>query len=372
MSKKRIVITTGGTGGHIFPAHALAQQISKKAPEIEIVFMGGGLSGNAFFKQLNYPSKDITYSPIEQGLIGKVKSVYKILKGMKESRRILKDLRPSVVVGFGSFYTVPVLLAARSLSIPIVQHEANCVAGKVTRYFAPSAKVTCTHFPHTIGLKKGRTLAVGMPLREGYTSLLASREKAREYFQLDKEKLTFLVFGGSQGALTINTEFCSAAMELAEKTKNFQILHLTGTKGTAEETAAFYKDIGIQACVRPFEERMDLAWTCSDLTISRAGAVSIAEQIEFEVPGILIPFPYATDQHQEKNAEFMVDQVKGAEILREGQYEAKEFSSMMTAFVGHEREKLNEMKAAIQSYKHKQAGRDLCSVVCEVSGVNVR
>lgn len=373
MNKKRILITTGGTGGHVFPACALAQQLRQKYPNVDLLFVGGGLSHNLYFNRSNFPYEEIpcgTYS--SNGMLQKVVAGGKILKGVKKSLNIIKDFKPDAVVGFGSYYTAPVLAAAKLKSVPMVLHEGNSIPGRTTKYFSKYAVVTGLNIGDTARYLKGRTIDVGMPLREGFTSIFASREKAADYFHLDPNTFTFLVFGGSQGALVLNMAFGSAITELSGRTTNYQIIHLTGSKGTAEEMKRLYNDLNVCSCVRDFEDRMDQAWICSDLVISRAGALSMAEQIEFEVPGILVPYPKAVDNHQDKNADFMANIVGGAIKMPEKVCTGENIVQAVDHLIADDRAKLKQMQTAIKNYKKRQKRRDLFSVVCEVAGLKVR
>jgi UDP-N-acetylglucosamine--N-acetylmuramyl-(pentapeptide) pyrophosphoryl-undecaprenol N-acetylglucosamine transferase len=214
---------------------------------------------------------------------------------------------------------------------------------------------------------------IPLPVREGYSRLAWPQEEARRNYGLDPQRLTFLVFGGSQGALALNSLVCSsAAHHLAARTQQFQVIHLTGKEGLVEEIRAEYKGAGIQACVMAFESQMEQAWAAADLVISRAGASSIAEQMAFEIPAILIPYPHSKDHHQDRNADFMEQTVGGAVNMGEEPVDAEMLAQLLVDLVGNDRRRLLEMRARIKEYKVQQHSKDLCAAVCEIAGAKVR
>jgi UDP-N-acetylglucosamine--N-acetylmuramyl-(pentapeptide) pyrophosphoryl-undecaprenol N-acetylglucosamine transferase len=279
---KRILIATGGTGGHLFPAEALGAQLLNE--KCEVFFAGHKLSENRFFSR-NFRFEDIPSS-------SSLKDVTTLYRGVKKSLRLINSFDPQVVVGFGSYYSFPVILAAIIKRIPIVLYAADKKPGKVIRYLSPFAKKVGVNFPET--LLKGDL--VGMPLRFDPTSV--SKEKAIKYYGLDPNKPVCLVFGGSQGAKNLN----HLAFE-ALKTLPFQVIHLTGSPEETSIYASLYNKQNIKAVVKTFESRMEYAWKAADIALTRAGAVSCAEEKAFKVPGLLIPFPQASEDHQTFNAE---------------------------------------------------------------------
>lgn len=371
---KKVLIAAGGSGGHIYPAVALAQQLSKVEPQVELQFAGGGLSRNRFFNSEDWPYRDIACGPISgKGILGALKDCCEIAKGVVQSRKLLKDFQPDVIVAFGSYHTLPILTAARMSRCPVVLHEGNAVPGRVNRRFAPYARVTGVNFPEASRYISGRCLEVGFPLREGYTQIFGSQEEARRRFLLHPQRFTFLVFGGSQGASALNS-LVSRALNghLSQRTKQFQVIHVTGRQDAVEAIQKAYEAHDIRAWVGDFIKDMDQAWMAADLAISRAGASSISEQIEFAVPGILIPYPYATDHHQEKNADFFVKTVKGGIKLLESATKPEELASEISKLVAADHAKLEDMRDHIRKFKASQRRRDLCSIVCEVGGIKLR
>lgn len=364
----KILITVGGTGGHIYPAQALAKKLRSVHRSVDLLFVGGGLSKNRYFDRKNFTYKEVGCGALSvRAPLRSILNCFLLLKGFVQSFNILRSFRPDVVVGFGSYHTFSTLLAARCIKIPIVLHEANAAPGKVNRFFSEKAAVTGIHFPGSAAYFKGHTVEVGMPLREEYSLGCSTKEQARKFFQLNPSKLTILIFGGSQGASAINHIVGEAAALLHVDYQNFQILHFTGNSAATRELQNFYDKEGIEAVVREFEKQMNLAWTAGDLVISRAGASSIAEQIEFEVPGILIPYPYASERHQDKNADFMVSEVRGAIKMQEKGLTGANLSKIILSLLDQDQKRLKEMSNTIKAYKKRVNPSDLCVVVYQVA-----
>lgn len=359
--QKKVLITSGGTGGHIFPAIALAQQLKEEA---EILFAGGNLSNNRYFQDVPFHHEDICCAKMaSKNPIKLIVGFVRILIGFFQSRSIIKKFQPDVIVGFGSYYTVPMLLAARWMRIPIVLHESNSIPGKVNSMFAQYAQAIGIQFPAASQYLKGNTVEVGMPLREGYKQGTYAKEAAREHFRLDPHAATILFFGGSQGARVLNTLVADAISYLSGVNPEIQIIHIAGTPESAHELISRYKRIGVRACVKDFETRIDIAWQAADMVICRAGAGTIAEELEFEVPGILIPWPKSADNHQEKNAEFMVKTVGGAVMFNE----KKIHPGLLAGAIASQLQILPSMVEAMRAYKTRSRTIDLAALVLNLN-----
>lgn len=353
MQQKRILIAVGGTGGHVFPALTLAKEVNKHHPHTQILFVGGGLSKNRYFEQSSFNYKEIdcgTLSPRKP--ITSFKNVWKILRGIKQSYQIMRKYSPDLVIGFGSFHTLPTLLATRLNRTPFVLHEANRIPGKVNRLLSKHATLTGVHFPDTASKLQGNVQNISLPLREGFQKGSSSSNNALGHFNLNPSLPTILIFGGSQGAQAINMMAAEAIAQIS-KNEKLQVLHFTGNSNTTQELREKYLQNHISACVKDFETRMDLAWQAADLVISRSGASTLAEAMEFEVPGIFIPYPQATDNHQESNADFMADVVGCAIRRREKGLTAKILADEIEKLFSNNREQLKRMKHSMQQYKRK-------------------
>jgi UDP-N-acetylglucosamine--N-acetylmuramyl-(pentapeptide) pyrophosphoryl-undecaprenol N-acetylglucosamine transferase len=278
------------------------------AERYDLLFVGARLAESRFFNREKFDFLEIGASTISLSPKKMFKALPLILQGMGKSRAILKDFKPDLVVGFGSFFTFPLLLSSLMMRVPYMLHEQNSLPGRVNRLFSPYAKMTAISFPGTEKWLKGKNIVeVDFPLREGREEI-----DSWNYFGLERDRPILLVFGGSQGAKMLN----HLVMEMAPTlSPHIQILHFTGDKEAADQASSLYKKLGLRYLVKEFEEKMHHAMLIADVAITRAGASTIAELIEEERPAILIPFPHAKDNHQIENAKHFVDSVQGGKLL---------------------------------------------------------
>ncbi len=346
------MIAAGGTGGHIYPAQGFAEQLLAINEPSEILFVAGGLAKNRYFDRSRFPYKEVACSPIiSKNPIKLAKGLYNLVKGTKDAMKIMNDFNPDVVVAFGSFYTVPVVLAARLLKVPYILHEANSIPGKANKWLSRYAQAVGVHFPMTRELLKGNVMEVGMPLRLGYRVGSVSKNEALGYYGLKDGITTILIFGGSQGAQGINRLMKNC------KLSDVQIIHITGKEEEVELFRHLYQAQNISAAVKPFESHMLMAWHAADLFIGRSGASTVAEALEFEMPGILIPYPHATDNHQDKNADYLVDTVGSAIKFAEHSLTAEQLMSAIKNL------DTRQMKKNVQQYKLRPNKIDLYQLV---------
>jgi UDP-N-acetylglucosamine--N-acetylmuramyl-(pentapeptide) pyrophosphoryl-undecaprenol N-acetylglucosamine transferase len=300
--KRKVVIAAGGTGGHLFPAQHLRAELD----DCEVIFAGHGLKESPFFDRKH------AFREIEAAGLGR-KFFKATWNGFFQSLKFLREFKPDVVVGFGSFHTFPLLLAAVVLRKKIVLFEANCTLGKVNAFFKPFASKIAVQFP----VKMDNAVVV-----RGKKIIT---ENHRDRKELHREKKKILVFGGSQGAAFINGAFCQAAVLLKAKGLSFDVIHLTGRD--EEVVARFYAEHGIDATVKNFENDMDSAYTVSDIAVCRCGAGTVAELIGHKLPAVLIPYPYAHD-HQRKNGEFL-----GARMILQREASAERLADEIEALL---------------------------------------
>lgn len=310
----RIVIAGGGTGGHLFPALAVAEVLRERGHEVllfisekEIDALATKDRGEFRFEKLPGIGMPKLFSP---AIFGFLKRFH---QGLSPCRAFYKEFRPDAVLGMGGFTSTAPILAGRLRRIPAFLHESNAIPGKANRLNARMADMvllgfeTCAkHFP------KSRCEVTGTPIRKRLATRLP-KEQALAAFGLQTGKKTLLVMGGSQGAHGINEAVFRALPRF--KAAGLQIIHLTG--GQDEQTVlASYQRENIPAYVAAFCHRMEEAYSAADCAIARSGAASLAELSHFGVPSILIPYPRAAENHQALNAE-VFDRVGAAEILNE-------------------------------------------------------
>jgi len=310
----RWVIAGGGTGGHLFPALALAMKI--KARDGEVFFIGCGRRVEALvLKETPFPVATIS----GEGLLGrsltaKVRALLKLFRGISEAFHIIRRFSAEVVFGTGGYASFPVLVAGRLLGRRLGLHEQNAVAGLSNRLAAHLVHRVFVSFPETERyFPKKKVIHSGNPIRE---ELL--KEKPREHGGRG-----LLVLGGSQGARFINRLLVETAEELFAQVSDLYLIHQTGEKDEAWVKEAYRKK-GLPVKVYPFIQDMAWAYAQADLVVSRAGATTVAELCALGKPAIYIPFPYATHAHQEKNA-LSVVRAGGGVMMKESSFNSGEF-----------------------------------------------
>ncbi len=365
--KQRVLIAAGGTGGHVYPAVALAKKIKEENPETEIFFAGCSLTESPYFDRTSFPFKEINSGKFPlKNPVTCLKSAGKVLSGIYQSRQLIKTFRPDIVVGFGSYHSLPVLIAAKMQNVPMILHEGNAYPGKVNRFFSGYAKATGIQFPQASAYLRNKTYQTTMPLRPNVSHRNISRKDALAFYGFNPTKQTVLVFGGSQGALSLNRLLEQSIAQYPGDPSLLQILHLTGHIDPQETLQKNYNAKGVLAVVKPFEEEMGYAWAVADLMIGRAGAGTIAEAIEFEVPSVFIPYPHAADDHQTKNGEYMANTVKGALLFQEESLTPKILSDTLFELLEKNPEEKEKMKKAVREYKSTVTQYNMSALVVEL------
>jgi UDP-N-acetylglucosamine--N-acetylmuramyl-(pentapeptide) pyrophosphoryl-undecaprenol N-acetylglucosamine transferase len=354
MSRRKVLIATGGTGGHLFPAQALGLELQEKG--FDVLFVGGGLKTNRYFKREKYAFLQIESATPFRGNI--FKSLYQLGAGIWQSFRVLKEFQPDLIVGFGSYHSFPVLCAAKWKKSPIALFISDIIPGRVNRLFSRWALFSAVQFSEAGKHLGGPVKEVKMPMSE---KTAVSRQEARRHFYLHSDVFTFLVFGGSQGSEFINQIFAKSAARLHMP---FQVIHIAGKTDSAEALGKFYEKAGIRACVKAFEERMELAWSAADVAICRSGAATIAEQLAFAVPTLYIPFPQAMDDHQTKNAKFIEEGVGGAITCPETALTESSLCTLLQQMMAPG--KVQKMKEMIVSFKQDEHKPSLAQLIEEV------
>lgn len=303
---KKIIIAGGGTGGHIFPAIAIANAIKKIAPDTEILFIGAkGKMEMEKVPQAGYQIEGLDIAGFNRSnLLKNIPLPLKIIKSFWQVRQLMTQFQPDAVIGVGGYSTFPVLRYAQQNDIPTFIHEANSFAGKSNILLGKRAiKI----FVATSGMEKffpaERIMITGNPVRTTIISNKYSRSAALQYFGLRENKITVLVIGGSLGARSINEVIATHVHEL--DSLGLQMIWQTG-KNNAEaykQRGNIFSNIWIDS----FITEMDKAYAAADIVISRAGAMSVAELCVVKKPVIFVPYPLAAEDHQTVNAKYLVD-----------------------------------------------------------------
>lgn len=313
--KPRIIISGGGTGGHIFPAISIANAIKELQPEAEILFVGA--EGRMEMQRVPDAGYKIIGLPVagfdRKNLLKNIPVLYKLAKSLWMTRKILKDFKPQVAVGVGGFASGPTLKAASKMGIPILIQEQNSFAGVTNKLLAKSADKICVAYEGMDNFfPADRIILTGNPVRQNLLTHQSNHDEAVQNFGFDKTKKIILIVGGSLGARTIN-DTMKAAIDMVMQNKDIQFIWQTG-KIYIEEVKQFIKEkIGDEVTdhhvasipnlfITEFIKNMDDAYAAADLVISRAGAGSISEFCLLRKPVILVPSPNVAEDHQTKNA----------------------------------------------------------------------
>lgn len=338
--------------------------LQEKKPGIKSIFAGSNLSCNAHFNKDQFSFCDISSATPYRGKFLKVvKSMGPLLRGIRESLALFEDEKPDLVIGFGSFHTFPILCAATLKKIPLILFESNSIPGKVIKLFSKKALFTAIFFEEAKRHLKGNTVQVEIPGKDSISEAMSPKE-ARLKIGLEADLQTLLVFGGSQGARQIN-QYLIDLLPILKKNFAFQLIHLTGNEETSAKVDLLCQSLGIPCYVKKFETQMDMLWKAADLAICRSGAMTLSEILTFEVPAILIPFPFAADQHQLKNAQIFQKKIGGGIYFHENSISTTSLAEAIHRLSNLNSQERLKMKEAIQAYKVRQKKEDLCSLIIE-------
>jgi len=356
MALTKALIMAGGTGGHIMPGLAVAEELIKQNVQCSWLGRQSGIEANLL---LNYPQ--ITYYAVDckplrgKSLLSKLRAPWQFIKALYQSWRILKTLQPDIVYGFGGYVSAPGGIAAELLGIPVIIHEQNRIAGLTNRILSRLAKMTCESFPETFQSRK-KVIYTGNPVR---SNILAVAD--RKVQQKLDAGLRIGILGGSQGAQYFNQKIPKMIQPLASEL-SIEVYHQTGQamRGIVTED---YQDREIPAIVSDFIDDIAGFYLWSDLVIARAGATTVAELAAAGVPSILIPYPYAVDDHQTENAKFLVDQ-NAAVLLPQDQLSKEKLATIIRNMLPN----LTEIAAAALSIAQPNAAQKMANLAFEWLG----
>ncbi len=320
----KIIVSGGGTGGHIFPAVAIANALKKQHQDAEILFVGAkGRMEMEKVPKAGYPIEGLWISGLQRKLdLKNLSFPFKVLNSVLKARRILKKFKPHVAIGTGGYASGPLLYAAAKKNIPTLIQEQNSFPGITNKLLGKVVHTICVAFEGMDKyFPKQKLVVTGSPIRNEILHLKVTKQEGLSFFGLKENKPTLLIIGGSQGARKVN-EAIGNKLE-AILNNNIQVIWQTGPHSHEQcQSIADAREQKDMIKVLPFISRMDLAYAASDLIVSRAGAIAIAEIIAVERPAIFIPLPSAAEDHQTKNAQTLVDG-KAAVMIKESEAEDK-------------------------------------------------
>jgi UDP-N-acetylglucosamine--N-acetylmuramyl-(pentapeptide) pyrophosphoryl-undecaprenol N-acetylglucosamine transferase len=313
---KKIIIAGGGTGGHIFPAIAIANALVAQDASIEILFVGArGKMEMEKVPQAGYAIEGITIAGFNRGSLWKNISLpFKLLRSYFQVKKIFKDFQPDAVVGVGGYSSLPVLRIAQAQGIPTFIHESNSFAGKTNIYLSKKAKLV---FVATDGMQnffpENKILITGNPVRKQIAYSTITKSQGIQYFGLSETLTTILVVGGSLGAKSIN-EAILEHLDQFER-RHLQLIWQTGTNNSSKYMNAVEGKKNVW--IGEFINEMEMAYAAADVVVSRAGAMAVTEIGLQAKPAVFVPFPLAAEDHQTYNAMSLVNK-EAALIVRDG------------------------------------------------------
>ena len=350
-----MIVAGGGTGGHLFPGLAVAEEMAARGAQVLFVGSAFGIEATAI------PPTRFRFEPLVvrgargRGLRGLLEFAQQFPTAVRRARHLVREFQPSLVLGLGGYGSVPVVVAASWLRVPSVLMEQNVHPGLANRCLAHLAQRVCTTFKESATFfPPGKAVQTGNPVRR----LIAPSGARREGF-------TVFVFGGSQGAHTINVAAVDAAGILREKFQELRIVHQTGA---ADESwvRRRYEEMGVAAEVLPFVHDMGTAYGQADVVVCRAGATTLAELASVGRPAILVPYPHAADDHQRSNAEVLV-KAGAAEMILDHDLTGCVLAERLQA-LATDPQRLRVMGTAVQQFAMPDAAAHVADVCGRVAG----
>jgi len=302
----RVVISGGGTGGHLFPALAVQAALLARRPQTQVLFVGASAGVEAsLLPRLGHAFRALQVHPIQgKGRRGQIRALLRLPGTVRQARAILQSCGAQVVLGVGGYASFPTVLAAALLRIPTVIHEQNAYPGLANRWLARLVSAVAVSFgAATSFFPSGRVTVTGNPVRPEIRP--GDAAEARRRLGLLPDRFTVLIFGGSQGAHRINLGAMEALPNLTSQRERIQWLHGSGERDLLQ-LRQVYSEAGFEARVEAFFQDMAMAYAAADFVIARAGASTIFELAAVGKPALLVPYPYAANDHQRLNAEVLV------------------------------------------------------------------
>ncbi len=359
--KYKIVMAGGGTGGHLYPALAVADELTKRRKSCEVLFIGTkkGIESRLLPKS-RYPLVTIHAGGLPRSLgWSQAKAAFTALAGFTEATSRLMKWKPHVVLGTGGYVSGPVLMAARTLGIPIVIQEQNCIPGVTNRLLSRWADQVHISFSESRKYfpRKDHLVLSGNPIRASL--LKGSRAAGLRKLRLSPDAFTVAVLGGSQGAHGLNVAIADA-LEILRGDRSLQFVLLTGKRdyGVVRSRA---RSAGVRAMVRGYVWNMEIVYHCADLAVSRAGASTISELAAVGVPALLVPYPHAAHRHQDANARAMEER-GAARVVPEEKLSGKTLAGMIRD-MSRSRAKLKEMSVAARSWSRYEAREEIADAI---------
>jgi len=360
--KNRIIISGGGTGGHIYPAIAIANELKRQNPDLEILFVGA--KEKMEMQIVPKAGYDIVGLPV-RGLQRKITfrnfiTIWQLFISLIKSYRLINKFKPSAVVGVGGYASAPISYIASLKNIPVILQEQNSYPGITNKILSKRAKKICVAYNDMERFFEEKKLVLtGNPIRQDLLHIEQTKEDAKKYFNIEVDKKIISIIGGSLGARSLN-ESVLAAIDLIGKNKDIHIIWQTGSYYYNEITERMSNMNIPNLHVYKYLDRMDLVYKASDLIVSRAGACSISELALIEKSAILVPSPNVSEDHQTKNATALSS--KGAAILIKDSDAKEQLISTAIETVLDE-DKLISLSTKIKEFAMKDSAKEISEII---------
>lgn len=361
MANLKFILSGGGTGGHIYPAIAIANELKLRFPDCEILFVGANNKMEMQkVPQAGYKIIGLWIAGIQRRLtLDNSLFPLKLISSLLKSRTIIRDFKPNVVIGTGGFASGPLLRVAASAGIPTVIQEQNSYPGITNKWLSRKANKICVAYENLEQFfPKNKIVITGNPVRQDLIAIKGKRKEAIDYFQLAEDKKTLLILGGSLGARRINQLIAKELVNFSSQ--DFQIIWQCG-KLYFEEYKHYNDNKNVQ--VLAFIDRMDLVYAAADIVISRSGASSVSELCIVGKPVIFIPSPNVAEDHQTKNAKSIVDK-NGALMIKEIELDTQ-FSSVFNNLLSNQNLQ-DELSENISKLAKTNATKDIVDEIIKL------
>src|SRR5579883_504327 len=380
MTRHRIILSGGGTGGHVYPALSVWEQLENDPGVEAILYIGA----KGHIEERIATARKIDFVGLEvSGLPRKlspslVRWFFQMRNAIAEAKKIFSTFKPTVVLGTGGYASAPPLFAAMQLNVPFAVHEPDAHPGLVNRLFAKNANLV------SLGMKgaeerlkcgQGTVVVNGNPIRKGFIEPI-DRRTARQNLGLSPELKTIASTGGSQGARAINESACGCIQRLLAHTPELQVIHQAGDKNMDDVTAKI-KEVELQSsaagsilnnprfCLRSYFEDMSLVYAAADLAVCRSGAMTISELAAMSLPAVFIPYPHAAQNHQMHNAR-SVEEQGAALVIAQDDLTSDRLSEVLISLFSDE-SKLSSMREAMSKIGKPKAAADLAEQLKQLS-----
>jgi UDP-N-acetylglucosamine--N-acetylmuramyl-(pentapeptide) pyrophosphoryl-undecaprenol N-acetylglucosamine transferase len=354
----RAILAGGGTGGHVIPALAIAQEMQKRYGA-EVLFIGTARGiENRLVPAAGFPLRLVQVGALNKvSLKTRIKTLFDLPRAVWDARRILSEFAPDVVIGVGGYASGPAMLAAILKRIPTLAFEPNVVPGFANRVVARMVSAAAVHFQETARYFP-RSVVTGVPVRDAFFKIAGTAT--------GNDKPTLLVFGGSQGANAINQAMIQCLPELVKQVPNIHIIHQTGERDYNDARAA-YQRAGSSAEVYPFITDMPAFFARADLILCRSGASTVAEITAAGKPAVFVPFPRAADDHQRVNAQAL-ERAGAAVVAEETKLERVWLADTLAALLA-DPGRLQRISQAARKLAHPDAAADIAAMAARLAGM---